>query len=85
MKSNNLQHSQDNSYPPKVVLLLLVIFSTGNVMAEGAVEPANLEDDFRHWHSLYQPSEVSEVSKEIDCLARNIYFEARSESEQGQL
>ncbi len=88
MKSNNLQYSQDNSYPPKVVLLLLVIFSIGNVMAEGAVEPANLEDDLRHWHSLYQPSEVSEVSevsKEIDCLARNIYFEARSESEQGQL
>ncbi|MCG7880512.1 MAG: cell wall hydrolase [Candidatus Thiodiazotropha endolucinida] len=85
MKNNNLQHSQDDSYPPKVVLFLLAIISTGNAMAEEIIEPMNLEDDLRHWHALYQPPEVLEISKEIDCLARNIYFEARSESEQGQL
>lgn len=54
-------------------------------MAGEDVSHKSLEEDLLHWLSLYRPSETVEISKEIACLAQNIYFEARSESEQGQL
>lgn len=70
---------------PKVLFLVSAVFGAGMVQAEQSIELMTVEYDLRHWLSLYQPSESLKVKNEITCLAQNIYFEARSEPEQGQL
>lgn len=74
MESSNLQYNLDFGYLAKLVLLIYSFFYAGSVLAGKTNNP-----------SLYQPPETFSAIKEITCLAQNIYFEARSESEQGQL
>ncbi|MEW8028161.1 MAG: cell wall hydrolase [Candidatus Thiodiazotropha sp.] len=85
MKNTTIQYNPKYLYPSKVLLFLFAICSVGHVMSDEVIDPMKLEHDLRHWLSLYQSPETHDVVKEIECLARNIYFEARSESEQGQL
>ncbi|PVV24939.1 MAG: hypothetical protein B6D78_00890 [gamma proteobacterium symbiont of Ctena orbiculata] len=85
MQTTTLQSDLNDRYLLKVLLLLLSVSGTSHIMAGEDVSHKSLEEDLLHWLSLYRPSETVEISKEIACLAQNIYFEARSESEQGQL
>ncbi|WP_316364255.1 cell wall hydrolase [Candidatus Thiodiazotropha sp. CDECU1] len=85
MQTTTLQSDLNDRYLLKVLLLLLSISCASHIMAGEDVSQKSLEEDLLHWLSLYRPAETVEISEEIACLAQNIYFEARSESEQGQL
>lgn len=85
MQNTTLQTDLHGSYLLKVLLLLLNFSGASYIMAGEDVSQKSLEEDLLHWLSLYRPAETVELSEEIACLAQNIYFEARSESEQGQL
>ena len=67
-------------------LIFLLIPTLVWLPCQGVADESNgqlsVEEDLRYWFSLYKGPPVT--SEEIECLARNIYFEARSESEQGQ-
>jgi spore germination cell wall hydrolase CwlJ-like protein len=85
MQNTTLQYTCNDSYPFQVFLLILSASAATLVMADEHSLDKSLEQDLQHWLALYQPTETVEISAEIECLAKNIYFEARSESEQGQL
>ncbi|MES9946293.1 MAG: cell wall hydrolase [Candidatus Thiodiazotropha sp.] len=85
MQTTTLQSDLNDRYLLKVLLLLLSISCASHIMAGEDVSQKSLEEDLLHWLSLYRPAETVDISEEIACLAQNIYFEARSESEQGQL
>jgi hypothetical protein len=72
-------------YLALIFLFLLGNFWSDNVKSGEIPVPVILEDDLRHWFSLHQNPQTFDTAQEIECLAQNIYFEARSESEQGQL
>jgi hypothetical protein len=74
MESNNLKLNPHHVYFAKALFLLYSVLYTGFVLAGKTFMP-----------SPYQTPEMINTSKEIICLAQNIYFEARSEPEQGQL
>ncbi|MES9993977.1 MAG: cell wall hydrolase [Candidatus Thiodiazotropha sp.] len=65
-------------------LLIFVVFGCTLAMAEESTVQISIEEDLKHWLALYQEQNSEGSSPEIECLARNIYFEARSEPEQGQ-
>jgi hypothetical protein len=74
MENRNLHHNSEQLYLAKLLLLIYGLFGAGFVLAGKSIDP-----------SPYLASETLEATNEIICLAQNIYFEARSESEQGQL
>ncbi|MCU7849714.1 MAG: hypothetical protein KZQ89_17320 [Candidatus Thiodiazotropha sp. (ex Lucinoma kastoroae)] len=57
-----------------------ILQQNNNQTASSRVE----NTDSRSWQYLSYYHQAVVVSEEIHCLALNIYFEARSESEQGQ-
>ncbi|MES9970568.1 MAG: cell wall hydrolase [Candidatus Thiodiazotropha sp.] len=69
----------------KVLLLLFTLSGASHIIADEITMAKTVEEDLIHWLSLHRSAEAVEITKEIECLAQNIYFEARSESEQGQL
>jgi hypothetical protein len=85
MKNTDFQRNPTCAYFFKTLLLIFSVIAIDIALAEKTIDPMLLEVDLRHWLSLYQSPETIKASKEITCLAQNIYFEARSESEQGQL
>jgi spore germination cell wall hydrolase CwlJ-like protein len=66
-----------------LLLLPILVWVPVKGMADESTEQHPADKALEHWLSLYR--EVPGESEEIECLAQNIYFEARSESEQGQL
>lgn len=72
-------------YPILLFLFLLVFFRAGDVASREISVPMVMEEDLQRWLSLYQGPGSVRTTEEIQCLAQNIYFEARSESRQGQL
>jgi hypothetical protein len=68
-----------------LTLLFVLLLGIGTAKSHEISVPIILEEDLQHWFSLYQAPGTRETIKEIECLAQNIYFESRSESQQGQL
>ena len=85
MQNTTLQLNLNDSHLLKVLLILLSTSAASYIMADEIIIHKSLEEDLQHWLSLYRPAETLEISEEVECLAKNIYFEARSEPEQGQL
>jgi hypothetical protein len=85
MDNYKLQYYFINRPLATFLLLMHGLFSAGVVRSAEATDTTTLEQDLHHWLSQFQTPRPLEITKEIECLAQNIYFEARSESEQGQL
>ncbi|MEW8301322.1 MAG: cell wall hydrolase [Candidatus Thiodiazotropha sp.] len=68
----------------KLSLFVFGVCGFSLATAEEVTVQISVDEDLEHWLSLYQEPVSDQIDPEIECLARNIYFEARSESEQGQ-
>lgn len=71
-----------------VLLVLLLVFSASvsiqhNVLGGNPKVPVHIKIAYNE--SVNEMSRQQRLYKEINCLTRNIYYEARGESEQGQL
>ena len=71
-----------------VLLILLLVFSVSvsiqhNVLGGNPKIPVHIK--IAHNQSVKEMARQQRLYKEIDCLARNVYYEARGESQQGQL
>ena len=68
-------------------VVLLVITATAsiehNVLGGNPEVPVHIK--LAHNEAVQEMSRQQHLFKDINCLARNIYYEARGESEQGQL
>ncbi|MEW8507124.1 MAG: cell wall hydrolase [Candidatus Thiodiazotropha sp.] len=79
--------SRQNPHTANAIRLSLFVFGVCGfsiAIAEEITVRLAAEDDLEHLLTLYQEPISDQANPEIECLARNIYFEARSESEQGQ-
>jgi spore germination cell wall hydrolase CwlJ-like protein len=56
------------------ILLIGAIFETKSISAE-KIEPKK----------IYYSALIEDARRQVECLAQNIYYEARAESEEGQL
>lgn len=67
--------------------LLALVLGAGLILVEGAARIARyqaaLTDSFTQM--IGPPPTVADVSEELDCLARNVYFEARGEPDEGKV
>lgn len=62
-----------------LTILLLIVFTTGIVSFKPSIEIERIE--FRPKFSHF----TAEKKQQIQCMAKNIYFEARSEPREGQI
>ncbi|MEW8584639.1 MAG: hypothetical protein AB2531_02660, partial [Candidatus Thiodiazotropha sp.] len=65
----------------KLSLFVFGVCGFSMAMAEEVTVQVSVDEDLEHWLTLYQEPISEQIDPEIECLARNIYFEARSESE----
>lgn len=66
-----------------VILLALLTFT--GVTTNGSSDSKDIDYDLKHHYLTQKLIKQSRYLKEIDCLARNVYYEARGESWDGQL
>jgi hypothetical protein len=83
-KMNKTTMTRKNGIEKRLATMLIsiLVWPSCGVSSEELTEQLPVDEGLQYWLSLYRDTPA--VSEEIECLAQNIYFEARSESEQGQ-